>query len=265
MTDTQKTLLAKQTRYESNRKNFAETMDAVTRGQRGGLFSLPLGNTIGDSSTYYVKDRKENSEVGKNRCFANTRGRITTSDPFNKLSSNAIGDPYQDAGKYHLRQEAGKRALSGPFNPSGKGNKLLGPIQLTDEKEFILHQAGPNANSTKWLATKTHSGGFTTVPYVEDAFERKEDMRRLDYKRRAQLILNKEMPFTSTVKQHGTFEPMNQTYGNDSDFPKKYIPANQKELFGPFRIGNLPKKGHEKTLTPFPRYIEDPPDDSLPK
>jgi hypothetical protein len=79
------------------------------------------------------------------------------------------------------------------------------------------------------------------------------------------MILNKELPFTSTVKQHGTFEPLYQTYGSDRDFPKKYPLSAQKELFGPFRIGNLPKKGHEKTLAPFPRYIEDPPDDSLPK
>ena len=35
---------------------------------------------------------------------------------------------------------------------------------------------------------------------MEDAYERKEDLRRLDYKRRAELILDKGKPWTSTVK-----------------------------------------------------------------
>lgn len=69
-------------------------MDAVTRGQRGGLFSIPIGLTIGDSSTNYQKDRRDEKEIGKNRKFANNRGTSVTTDPFNKLVSNAIGDPY---------------------------------------------------------------------------------------------------------------------------------------------------------------------------
>lgn len=209
MTDTQKTLLSKQTKGNENRKTFSNNMDAITRGQRGGLFSIPLGNTIGDPSTNYQKDRRDEREIGKSRKFANNRGRVNTTDPFNKLVSNAIGDPYNDAGKYFLRSESGKKALSGPFNPSGKGNKLLGHIQHTMEKEFIPHHPGPNAQSQKWLTTKNQASAFGQVPYVEDAYERKEDLRRLDYKRRAQLILDKNVPFNNSVKQRGTFEPMN--------------------------------------------------------
>lgn len=171
------------------------------------------------------------------------------------MVSNAIGDPYQDGGRYHLR---GGSQQKSPFNPSGKGGKLLGNIQHTMEKEFLIHQAGPPSKSYKWLTTKNNSSSFGQMPYTEDAFERKEDMRRLDYKRRAQLILDKGSPFTSSVKQRGTFEPLSVTYGNNGDFPKKYIPAKDKDLFGPFRIGDLPKAGHEKTLNSFPDYIEDP-------
>jgi hypothetical protein len=47
--------------------------------------------------------------------FANDRGRATTTDTFEKLVSNAIGDQYQDAGKYFLRLDAGKKSLHGPF------------------------------------------------------------------------------------------------------------------------------------------------------
>ena len=161
-TQTRKTLLSKEVRDENNRKNFVDTMDAVARGHRGGLFSIPLGTTIGDTSTFYARDRKNEDETGKKRGFANGRGRINTTDPFNKITSNAIGDPYQDAGKYHLRSTSGLKAHAGPFNPSGSGGKLLGPIQMTDKREFPLHQPGPNNNSKRWLAsnTKTNSNGF---------------------------------------------------------------------------------------------------------
>ena len=81
-------------RFATNRKNFAERMEAQGRGQRGGLFSIPLGLTIGDGSTNYQKDRRESEECGRLKGFANERGRATTTDTFNKLSSNAIGDSY---------------------------------------------------------------------------------------------------------------------------------------------------------------------------
>ena len=78
-------------------------MDIVNKGQRGGLFSLPLGLTIGDSSTNYQRDRKAAEEVGKQKGFSNNRGKSTTTEPFGKLYSNAVGDQYQDGGRYFLR------------------------------------------------------------------------------------------------------------------------------------------------------------------
>ena len=125
MTTTENTLLSKQTRNELNRNNFANHMDKSHKGQRGGLFSLPLSLTIGDSSTYYQKDRRAASLIGKKKGFGNDRGKTSTTDPFNKLISNAIGDPYQDSGKYFLRKEAGKKAHAGSFAPSGKGVHLF--------------------------------------------------------------------------------------------------------------------------------------------
>ena len=95
------TRLAKQTRYDSNRKDFSEKLDAGTRGQRGGLFSLPLGLTIGDASTNYQRDRKPAELVGKTKGFSNSRGKSTTAEPFNKLQSNAIGDEYQELFEEH--------------------------------------------------------------------------------------------------------------------------------------------------------------------
>jgi hypothetical protein len=80
--------------------------------------------------------------IGKKRGFANNRGRATTTDTFGKLISNAIGDEYQDAGKYYLRENAGKKKLAGPFAPSGKG-KLIKHSEFVHMKEYNNHQAGP--------------------------------------------------------------------------------------------------------------------------
>ena len=66
-------------------------------------------------------------------------------------------------------------------------------------------------------------------------------MRKLDYQRRAALILDKSKPFSNTVKQHGTFDPFRKTYGTDRKFDEKIIPRKQEPSFGAFKIGNLPK------------------------
>jgi hypothetical protein len=59
------------------------------------------------------------------------------------------------------------------------------------------------------------------MQYSEDAYERKEDMRKLDYQRRAALILDKSKPYTTSVFQHGTFDNFRKTYGADGNFAAK--------------------------------------------
>ena len=71
-------------------------------------------------------------------------------------------------------------------------------------------------------------------------------MRKLDYQRRAALILDKSKPFTNTVYQHDCFDSMRKTYGNDRDFKDKIQIKPQPPAFGAFKIGNLPKKGYNK-------------------
>ena len=262
MTDTRNTLLATQTRFDDNRVQFAEKIEAQTKGQRGGLFSIPINLTVGDASTNYQCDRKAADKVGKSRSFANGRGRATTTDTFNKLVSNAIGDEYNDSGRYFLRQNAGKKAIAGPFAPSGKG-KLVRKSEFSHMKEFDHKQPGPKS-TFKNCTTSTHTGSFQKmIPYIEDAYERKEDMRRLDYQRRAQLVLDKNGSFRNTVRQHGAFDPSRTTYGSDRKFPNKLSLSEQKPSYGAFRIGDLPKKGHEKALNAFPYYTEDPQEDTV--
>ena len=43
-------------------------------------------------------------------------------------------------------------------------------------------------------------------------------MRKLDYQRRAALILDKNQPYTSSVFQHGCFDPARKTYGTEKGF-----------------------------------------------
>lgn len=120
-------------------------------------------------------------------------------------------------------------------------------------KEYDEHHAGPNLNSVRNCSTTKYPGSFQKlIPYIEDAYERKEDMRRLDYQRRAALILDKGSPFKSSVKQHGTFDPYRTTYGSDKKFDDKIILKAEKPHYGPFRKGDPPKVGHEKALNRFP-------------
>jgi hypothetical protein len=55
---------------------------------------MPMALTVGDPSTNYQCDRRKASEVGRMRNFANNRGKSTTTDTFNKLQSNAVGDEF---------------------------------------------------------------------------------------------------------------------------------------------------------------------------
>ena len=94
--------------------------------------------------------------------------------------------------------------------------------------------------------------------YTEDAYERKEDMRKLDYQRRAALILDKSKPYTTAVYQHGTFDPHRKTFGGNEGFPSKPGYKVKPPQYGAFRIGNLPKQGYNKTIGENPPYAEDP-------
>lgn len=115
---------------------------------------------------------------------------------------------------------------------------------------------GVNVRSTSKLFQQQYQ-------YVEDAYERKEDMRKLDYQRRAALILDKNQAYTSSVKQHGTFDPTRKTYGSELKFSSKYLPQAQSPNYGAFKIGNLPKQGYNKLLGPNPPYVEDPIEDTV--
>jgi hypothetical protein len=99
--------------------------------------------------------------------------------------------------------------------------------------------------------------------YIEDAYERKEDIRKLDYQRRAAQILDKNHPYTTSVKQHGTFEAFRKTYGSGALFPAKPKYAKSQPRYGPFRAQGRGKAYPEELIGGNSVYIEDPMEDSV--
>ena len=67
-------------------------------------------------------------------------------------------------------------------------------------KEFDEKRKGPRNMPIGVNARSTSETFQKQYQYVEDAFERKEDMRKLDYQRRAALILDKQQAYTTSVK-----------------------------------------------------------------
>lgn len=130
-------------------------------------------------------------------------------------------------------------------------------------KEFNEHKPGAKDTPKNFMTRSTYEPFQKSMVYTEDAYERKEDMRKLDYQRRAALILDKGQPYTTSVFQHGCFDPHRKTYGSDGNFPFKPKYKVADPHYGPFRIGNLPKKGYNKTIGSNAAYIEDPIEDTV--
>ena len=57
------------------------------------MFSMPVGLTVGDSSTNYQTFRKERHEVGLNKGMTINACRGAR-ETFGTFQSNALGDPY---------------------------------------------------------------------------------------------------------------------------------------------------------------------------
>ena len=147
------------------------------------MFSQGIPLTVGDSSTNYQCDRRPKEEIGRIRNFSNTRGKLTTQNTFNKLQSNAIGDEYHDTkplGAF-LRTEAGSKVLSDKtFKPSG-GHKLVRNSEFQHMKEFDIPSKGLKNTPINFMARSTSESFQKKFKYTEDAYERKEDHRKLDY------------------------------------------------------------------------------------
>jgi hypothetical protein len=130
---------------------------------------------------------------------------------------------FVDPGQYFLRKpdhpdKPQKSASTSVFKYSG------GP-KLVRRSEFEHLHNGPPARpapeSRKNFLTRFSSEKFQPrLPYTEDLYETKEDLTRMDYIKRRSLILAPSRPYTSTVRQRGTFYPQYMTYGTLKQFPE---------------------------------------------
>jgi hypothetical protein len=83
--------------------------------------------------------------------FANSRGKSTTTDTFNKLVSNAIGDEYRDPGQYFLRPQGNNQKA---FRQSG-AQKLVKHSEFVHIKEINEHKPGPKNTPIGFNARST--------------------------------------------------------------------------------------------------------------
>lgn len=100
-----------------------------------------------------------------------------------------------------------------------------------------------------------------TFEHLPDPFDRKKELlkkERLEHESKVQ-----EKPFSQRVKPRSTFGAIKEVFGSDVPLP----PVKEKEPPStpppglhdkPFKPSNPPKKGYNKTLDKFPKYVEDP-------
>ena len=72
-----------------------------------------------------------------------------------------------------------------------------------------------------------------------------------------------ERPYTSTVRQRGTFYNTKTTFGTDKYFPEKPKAMKRPPSYGAFKNPNKPHQGYNKTIGSNWPYIEDPEDDPI--
>lgn len=145
---------------------------------------MPVGLTVGDASTCYQTYRKERHEVGLNRGMT-VNGCKNSKSTFGNFQSNALGDPYQDPGKYNgsLR---GARSASQQAKPAF----LACSNKKVRKSEFEYIPLGPPKRpvpeSAPRFATRVKAEPFTNtnqMGYSEDPYERRQDIGRDEYAR----------------------------------------------------------------------------------
>lgn len=207
---------------------------------------------------------------------------------FGKFQSNAIGDPYIEPNHYQMRRgdNPGIRTRSTvggtvghnkPFGSGGAGvqrrmdnsfgkftsnaigdnysNKQMQPHR-DDGKKTVGTGSGVGGKTGGFLNSK-HPSSFQKDAYVEDPYERKQDLAREEYAKNNGKIIHRDQPFSNVVRQRGCFYPTFSTYGSSIAFPDKKISGKQPPLFGPFKHGDPAHVGHNKAIGGHGRSSED--------
>ena len=101
------------------------------------MFSVPLCLTIGDGSTNYQTFSKfrfifNPETIGREpeKVGGSPRMKVLQKSPghFERLKSNAINNPYVDAGQYDLRKPGPRGAGTGSMNATMRGTGFKTPF-----------------------------------------------------------------------------------------------------------------------------------------
>jgi len=103
---------------------------------------------------------------------------------------------------------------------------------------------------------------------VEDPYERRQDIDRLESASQNCRILHRDQPWANTVRQRGTFYPVHKTFGTHVKFPEKRRAQVQPPKYGPFKAGDPLKTGYNKCIgkrygTSEEAYLEEQEEDPL--
>jgi hypothetical protein len=114
---------------------------------------------------------------------------------FEKIKSNAVGDPYVEPGFYDLRKPGPRGYGTGSMGTTMSGHALnaksftySGSQKLVRKSEFEHHHNGAPAKkvieSSKGFMTSKIADPFTNmnkIGYSLDPYERKQDLSREEY------------------------------------------------------------------------------------
>jgi hypothetical protein len=263
---------------ETKTKTFLEQQELEGVKPRHGLFSQPVSLAVGD--TYYKAPTRKRNNKGEvptgPKNFYSSKMKNGQSDQalFTAPKYNGINDPYDEPWKsLKLRSSTSKSgSRARPFTAGGN-------VKQRDPTSYLKHQLvqkenlreGPwqvKSRNPNFVTSKCKTGGGrttpgvgiggTTIKYTEDDFDREKDHKREVGRKHKEKI---PRPFSSTVRQRTTFTKNKMCYSEEGLKLKpkkelyKYDPADHS---GPFVPSNPPKKGHNKTIDPFPKYVEDP-------
>lgn len=151
---------------------------------------MPLGLTVGDSSTCYATFRKERHQVGSVKGMTVNPCR-KTGDTFEKLKSNALANPYVDPGQYDLRKPGPRGMGTGGPNSTMRSSsqntgafKYSGSQKLVRKSEFEHMHNGPAPKADDWRKTgfistggknPKHFTNLNTIGYSEEPYEHAQD------------------------------------------------------------------------------------------
>ena len=268
---------------ELRTKHFTDSL-ALTQKMRGGLFTMPVSNAIGDTNYFPNKKARRDSEgavITDPRNFTTKkpkkgRGPEVT---FSKPVFATIGDPYKDGGNKPMRtakhegyKDAGHdKDFKPAMNISRKVKADFDHLtDLVEKKKshkgedghVILEPRNFLTNPPKQgeVGKGTSFGG--NLPHMPEQYDYKQEV--LTKERKIHESTLQEKPWSQMVKQKDTFNPVKEVFGTDVP-PVKEEPVVKVETTPheplhdkPFKPSNPAKKGYNKTLDKFPEFKPDP-------